>query len=71
YYDSMNIQLLTPTTKTSKILEKLTKSYNIKGVRIFDAQLVALMIENDIQRIYTANTKDFLCYKEIQVETIF
>lgn len=71
YYNEMDIQVLLPTSQTAKILEKLTKKYRIQGVRVFDAQLVAVMIENGIQTIYTANTKDFACYKEISAQTIF
>jgi len=71
YYHSMDVPMLVPTAETFEVLERLTKKYNRKGVNIFDAQLVALMIENEIDTIYTANVRDFSMYKEIKAINIF
>jgi predicted nucleic acid-binding protein len=50
----------------SKILE-LTKKYKIKKQEIFDISLIALMIQNKIDTIITANERHFKNIKEISV----
>ncbi len=49
-----------------KIIE-LLKKYPVNAQDIFDLQLVATMLSNNITRIYTYNVKDFLVYSEIEV----
>ena len=39
----------------------------VTGGNIFDLQLVATMQANNIQRIYTFNTKDFKVFPELTV----
>jgi len=66
-----NAKLLMPSSSTLSIVSDITRKYKRRGVQVFDAQLVALMIENNIKTIYTANVKDFEMYREIHVENIF
>lgn len=49
-----------------KIIE-LLKKYSVKAQDIFDLQLVATMLSNNITRIYTYNEKDFARYSEIEI----
>jgi uncharacterized protein len=39
----------------------------VTGGDVFDLQLVATMLANDLQRIYTFNTKDFELFPELAV----
>lgn len=41
----------------------------VTGGDVFDLQLVATMLANDIQRIYTFNAKDFEPFAELAVAT--
>jgi len=49
-----------------KMLE-LIKKYQVSAQDIFDLQLVATMLSNNVTRIYTYNDKDFSPYTEIEV----
>ena len=49
-----------------EILE-LLKRYKVTRQEIFDLQLVATMLLNDVRRIYTYNSDDFDKYEEIEV----
>jgi len=41
----------------------------VTGGDVFDLQLVATMLANDVQRIYTFNAKDFALFPELAVVT--
>jgi len=43
---------------TAKLLE-LIMLYNFKGKRIHDANIIATMMENNIQKLFTLNANDF------------
>ena len=45
----------------------LLKRYDIRKQEIFDAQLVAAMLSNNVTRIYTFNRNHFSKFSEIQV----
>ena len=45
----------------------LMKRYPIKRQEIFDLQLVATMLSNQVSRIYTFNRDDFLKFTELEV----
>ena len=42
---------------------RLVVEYNISGVQVHDARLVASMIVHDVTQILTFNTKDFIRYE--------
>lgn len=63
------LPVLYPTTIAMGKLGDLIEKYQIKGQDIFDAFIVATMLEHGVDRIYTANRKHFERYKEIHVET--
>ncbi len=49
-----------------KVIE-LLKRYPVNAQEIFDLQLVATMLSNNVTRIYSYNNKDFSQYSEIKV----
>lgn len=54
------------------IIEKmlyLLRQYEVKRQEVFDLQLVATMLLNNVTRIYTYNQTDFFKFKEIAVLT--
>lgn len=65
YLTARNISVLYPSPATFCVLEKLIKDHRPLSHAIFDLVLVALMIENGITTIHTANTRHFSNFKEI------
>jgi hypothetical protein len=47
----------------------LLRRHPVTGGDVFDLQLVATMLANDVPRIYTFNDKDFEPYPELAVAT--
>lgn len=50
----------------TKRMVELAEKYQIKEQNIYDAQLVATMLDHGVVRIFTANVKDFAAFKEIE-----
>ena len=50
-------------------MTELLHSYPVIGRRVFDVQIVATMLGNDVQRIYTFDTTHFIQFDEIDVLT--
>ncbi len=48
-------------------LNLIDRGHNIKGVRFFDYYLVATLLSNDINTLYTYNISDFQRIKDIQL----
>lgn len=67
YLSHSSITTIYPSIKMVSKLHELTDKYEISGVHIFDAQLVATMLEHNVKTIYTENIKDFIKFKEISV----
>ena len=65
YLTARNISILYPTSKTFSILGKLITDHAPLSHGIFDVVLVALMIDNNIRTIHTANMRHFSNFKEI------
>ena len=49
---------------------ELYSRFSISQQRYFDAQLIALMVEYSLERIYTETTKDFSWVPELGIEAI-
>jgi predicted nucleic acid-binding protein len=64
-YLESNIALLYLKNNTIKLTLEMAVRYQISGPEIFDAQIVATMLENGVAMIYTANLSDFKKYSEI------
>ena len=62
-----NIEILFPTNESLAIFEKLYLKYNPIGNRVFDIEIVSIMISNDIKYLATFNKKDFMNIKEIEL----
>ncbi|MBI2158850.1 MAG: PIN domain-containing protein [Candidatus Rokubacteria bacterium] len=45
----------------------LARKYRLRGVVVFDAQIVGTMLSHRIGRLYTANERDFARFREIEV----
>jgi len=60
-------EVLYPDERTFVELENLTVRYQITRQTIFDALIVAMMIQNGVQGIYTDNRKNFARFGEIEV----
>ncbi len=60
-------EVLYPNGRTFVELRNLISQYRIKRQAIFDALIVAMMIQHEITGIYTANASDFGRFTEIEV----
>ena len=58
------------TEETTRTLVQLIKSYDIKGKKVHDANIVATMIGNSIQTLFTLNADDFRKFIEIELVTL-
>jgi predicted nucleic acid-binding protein len=47
----------------------LVRTFNVTGKRAHDARIVALMLENQIQSVFTINKDDFDFHPAIQIRT--
>ena len=71
YWTRSGFRKILPTERTIARLGELLDQDVVTGQCIFDAFLVATMLENGVTTIYTANTKDFLPFHELQVVNPF
>jgi predicted nucleic acid-binding protein len=58
--------LTKPVTNTFMTWKSLIAKYSIRNRPLFDAKLVATMIQNGVPRILTFNDKDFNYFTEIK-----
>ena len=65
YLVAGSISILYPSSATFGVLGKLIADHTPLSHGIFDLVLVALMIENNIATIHTANTRHFSNFKGI------
>ena len=65
------IQLLPLQEGTSHRLVELGERYEIRAQEIYDAQVVATLLEGGIPLLWTANEQDFRRYQEIEVHNPF
>ena len=67
YWTRSKFRKILPTDQTMPRLAALSERHAITQQDIFDAFLVATMLENDVRTIYTQNVRDFSVYSELQV----
>jgi predicted nucleic acid-binding protein len=60
-------QIADETEDVTKILLNLIKTYDIKGKKIHDANIIATMLVNGINLLYTFNSDDFVRFEEIKL----
>lgn len=65
------IEVVNITQTTIILALEFCQRYRIKKQNYFDAQLVAIMIENEIPTIITENKKDFQIFKDISAISPF
>ena len=63
-------QIADETEEVTGILVELIKTHDIKGKKIHDANIVAAMMANSIQTLFTLNVDDFKKFKKIQLIAI-
>ncbi len=66
YFSCKRIAKFSPGPDVIEIMLDLLNRHNIKRQEIFDLQLVATMLSNDITRIYTFNRGHFEKFQEIE-----
>lgn len=69
YLSSKNIAKIYPEEDTLPKTIELLRKYKLRRQTVFDAQLVATMLSNNVTRIYTYNEDDFLKFEEVEVLT--
>lgn len=62
--------LLPDASTTYSAWRRLVLAFNVSGVQVHDARLVATMIANNISRILTFNTTDFVRYTPAGVKAV-
>jgi predicted nucleic acid-binding protein len=63
-------QIADETEEVTNFLKELIVSYNIKGKRIHDANIIATMMVNLIETLFTLNKEDFKSFEKINLITI-
>ncbi len=61
------LNVLPTTAQSVDILKDLLRRHPVSGGKIFDLQIAATMMANDVYRIYTFNTADFQPFSELEV----
>jgi len=67
YWTASGFRKILPQESTVRRLVGLVEQHRLQGQRIFDAFLVATMLDNNVTTLYTLNTKDFEVYTELRV----
>jgi len=67
YFLSKNILKIYPGPDVIERTLDFLKRYEVTRQEIFDLQLVATMLSNNVTRLYTYNKDDFTKFKEIEV----
>jgi predicted nucleic acid-binding protein len=67
YQNNPNYTILTSTELSNQLTFELANDYQAKSGKIFDLNILAIALENNIEILYTKNTKDYPENSEIQV----
>lgn len=62
-----NIGILFPTSESLDIFERLLKKYKPIGNRVFDIEIVSIMLSYNVKSLATFNKKDFKVIEEIEL----
>ena len=62
-----NCTILKPTDKSLEIFENLIKKYKPRGNRVYDIEIVSIMLANELNKVATANIDDFKNIDEIDL----
>jgi len=69
FYEDMknNIQIIYLSAGSLVHFEKPVEKYAPKGNRVFDVEIVSIMLHHDIKLISTFNGKDFIAISEVKI----
>jgi len=62
-----NVTILYPNNESLRTFEQLNEKYQPKGNRVYDVEIVSVLITNNISKIATVNTDDFKNISEIEL----
>jgi len=62
------VTVLGESTVSAECLQDLVRRYQVRGKRIHDANIVAVMLVQGIVRLVTYNVGDFKQFREIMLE---
>jgi len=62
-----NFEILKPSEYSLTIFESLIRKYNPRGNRVYDIEIVSVMLTNSLTKVATANIGDFSNIDEIEV----
>ena len=71
FWEARTLKKIFPSSVTFEKATELIRRHRVSRQEVFDAFLAATMLENGVTTIYTANTKDFLPFHELQVVNPF
>ncbi len=61
----INCHILFPSEKSLQIFKELLEKYQPTGNKVFDVEIISIMMAHKINHIATFNQKDFITVKEI------
>ncbi|MBM4305217.1 MAG: PIN domain-containing protein [Deltaproteobacteria bacterium] len=67
YYQAESILKIYPGPDIIQRILDLLARYDVSKQEIFDLQLIATMLSNNVTRLYTYNHSDFTKFKEIEI----
>jgi predicted nucleic acid-binding protein len=62
-----NYTIIYPNKKSTKIFQELVNKYRPRGNKVFDIEIVSIMLSKKLKNIFTFNTQDFISVAEIYV----
>ncbi len=62
-----NFTILKPNDNSLNIFETLIRKYKPRGNRVYDIEIISIMLANDLKKVATANIGDFKNIDEIEV----
>lgn len=63
----INTVILYPSSVSIQNFERLVKKYNPKGNRVYDVEIVSIMVTHEISKIATLNNDDFKFIEEVEI----
>jgi len=62
-----NFTILKPSESSLDFFETLIKKYKPRGNKVYDIEIVSIMLTNDLKKVATANIIDFKDISEIEI----
>lgn len=63
-----NFTIIYPNKKSTRIFQNLIKKYRPIGNRVFDIEIVSIMLSKKLKNIFTFNTRDFISIEEVNIK---